>query len=396
MGDLHKSHDLPVLPEDLIVEILVWLPVESLCRFRSVSKKCNALLTSSQFITSKWAEKPGNRKPWLLVQDVGRRPLHCLAFFFFTGTWRNTPCISFPSFVAPNGNVKFVTFYGSGAGLFLHTIDLHPCLSFVVSNPLTRTSLKLTPISSITVLSVGGIVEGEGDSRGTYKVVVVGEDSHEAGIVEIYDSAFKSWRIAGHLPHDVHIDKKDLVFCAGSFYCFADIHDQSGILGFSIQQGTSIFAPLPEMADSDYMSPYLLTYGSWVLVAGYIFGHTEELLQVIIWEFDKAKVNSSSSTSSSSSWWKEIARMPPSLSEDFKRISMDCSKWCIGVGDCTCFIVSGHRKRKFRKVTEVVVYSVTENTWSWLPSRPVDTTASTSECFELAMAFEPRLDMKVG
>jgi len=88
--------------------------------------------------------------------------------------------------------------------------------------------------------------------------------------------------------------------------------------------------------------------------------------------------------------------MPPSLSEDFKRISMGCSKWCIGVGDCTCFIVSGHRKRKFRKVTEVVVYNVTENAWSWLPSRPVDTTASTSECFELAMAFEPRLDMKVG
>jgi len=189
----------------------------------------------------------------------------------------------------------------------------------------------------------------------------------------------------------VHIDKKDMVFCAGSFYCFADINDQSGILGFSIEQGTSIFAPLPEMADSHYMSPYLLTYGSWVLVAGYIFGHTKELLQVIIWEFEKEKVNSSSS-----SWWKEIARMPQSLSEDFKRISVNCSKWCIGVGDCTCFMVSGHRNRKFRKVIEVVVYSVTENTWSWLPSRPVDTTASTSECYELAMAFEPRLDMKVG
>jgi hypothetical protein len=393
MDDLHKSLELPVLPEHVIEEILVWLPVESLCRFRSVSRNCNALLSSTKFIRSKWAEKPPNRNTWLLVQDVGKSPLDCLAYSFSTRTWRNTSCISFPFFAEEK--VKFVTFYGSGAGLFLHTIYPSPC-PFVVSNPLTRTSLKLTAISSITIFSVGGIVEGEGDNRGTYKVVVVGEDSHEAGIVEIYDSTYKSWRIAGHLPHDVHIDKHDMVFCAGSFYCFADIHDQSGIMGFSIEDGTSIFAPLPEIADSDCMSPYLLTCGSWVLVAGYIFGQTEELLQVIVWGLEKEKVNSSSSTSSSSSWWKEITRMPPSLSEDFKRISIHCNKWCIGVGDCTCFIVSGHRNRKFRKVAEVVVYSVTENAWSWLPSRPLDTTSSTSEGYELVMAFEPRLDMKVG
>jgi len=237
-------------------------------------------------------------------------------------------------------------------------------------------------------------VEGEGDSRGTYKVVVVGEDGQDAGIVEIYDSTDKSWRIVGHLPQDVHIDNSDMVFCAGSFYCLADNYDEQGIIGFSMGEGTSIFAPLPEMADSDYLSPHLLTCGSWLLVAGYIFGDREELLQVIVWGFEKEKVNSTSS------WWKEIARMPSSLSEEFKRISIDCDKWCVGVGDCTCFVVSGHRNRIFRKVTQVVVYSVTENTWSWLPSRPIDTAASTSagtsDGYEIVVAFEPRLDMKVG
>ena len=63
---------------------------------------------------------------------------------------------------------------------------------------------------------------------------------------------------------------------------------------------------------------------------------------------------------------------------------------CVGVGDRICFIVFEERK-----VKEILAYSLTENTWSWSPSRTLNTTASIGDCCEIPMAFEPRPDMKV-
>src|ERR1044072_1028394 len=39
----------PILPDDLIVEILLRLPVRSLVRFKSVGKSCLSLISSPQF-----------------------------------------------------------------------------------------------------------------------------------------------------------------------------------------------------------------------------------------------------------------------------------------------------------------------------------------------------------
>ncbi|CAI0397214.1 unnamed protein product [Linum tenue] len=43
---------MPVLPPDLIVEILTWIPVDSLLRFRSVSKWFKTLISSPDFVKS--------------------------------------------------------------------------------------------------------------------------------------------------------------------------------------------------------------------------------------------------------------------------------------------------------------------------------------------------------
>ena len=120
-------------------------------------------------------------------------------------------------------------------------------------------------------------MEGVSEYRGTYKVMMVSESSQEEGILEIYDSTSKSWRIERHLTHDIHIDNKEIVFCSISFYCLVSILYQQGIMGFNIREVTYLFSPLLDMDDRNNMSPYLLACGPWVQAVGYIFGNNEEL-----------------------------------------------------------------------------------------------------------------------
>jgi hypothetical protein len=417
-GDLKKKCcDLPEFHISIMEKILAWLPVDSVCRFRSVCQEWNALLSSTKFITNKWRKKPLNTDPWLVAVQIPikwvKEPLNGgpgqvavqlpesgLASCFFNQTWKDTSSISLSFLLdqCPEENAEYpketeeipslFECYGSAAGLFLVS-GTRRWFALVVCNPLTRTSLQLPRFSSDTILSVGIV----GDSGDAYKVVLVGMlDPMDPLKVEIYDSIDKSWRIAGHLPECVEDLDMDMVFCDGYFYCSGMIPVGRAIVGYNIREGTSILRPLPEIADGQCMEPRLFTCGSRVLVAAHIVADDLELfnviLQVIIWELEKVKVNSSSSSSS----WKEIARMPPPYLERFSmNRTLDWTRCCIGLGDRACFIVY-----KGKKVKEMFVYSVTENTWSWLPNRPLDTTTSTWEGSELPMAFEPRPDMKVG
>lgn len=279
MGDIQpkKCLEFCELPEHLIDEILSWLPLQSLCRFRSVCQQWDALISSTKFITTKWAEKPPNIKPWLVVQwqvlqerrerrlggfaSESKTP-SSLAHCFFTHAWKKTSSISLSFLLQRELKSKYpIHCYGSGAGLFL----VGTAFTFVVSNPLTRTSLQLPPLSSIRHIFSIGIVAGDGDNGHTYKVVAVGKpNSRSAHIVEIYNSSEKSWRIAGHLPEDVQalgtgIGKgMDMVFCRGSFYYLTDINGEWNLMGFSIRDGISISAPLPDMTNQKGIIPYLL------------------------------------------------------------------------------------------------------------------------------------------
>lgn len=140
------------LPEYLREEILARLPVESLCRFRSVCQDWNALLSSAKFLTTKWAEAPHNKNPWLFVQNVYSKIPNGWVYCFYTRTWEKSSrlCLSFLK-----QNQNYVQCFGSAAGLFLVT-------HFLVCNPLTKTFLKLPHMSSI-VRSIRwtGIMEGD-------------------------------------------------------------------------------------------------------------------------------------------------------------------------------------------------------------------------------------------
>lgn len=397
------------LPEHLREEVVARLPLECLCRYRLVCKQWLALISSTKFITTKWAEAPPNRRPWLLVgPDVQYR---LLAYCFFTRTWKKTSGI-FLSNLLQQYTSRNARVYcgGSAAGLLLVNI-IDPSTAseiFTVCNPLTRTSSKLEPMTSIWCTFLTGIVGGESpDSLETYKVVAVGMGNTGQGsplIVEIYDSTDKSWMVAGHLRGDVVVKGRGVVFCHGSFYFLTFKSGAFSIMGFNMGDGTFISESFPpEMAKfKDQTCPQLLSCGSRILVTCGILktgGNLRgKLLQeVVIWEFDKVKVDSSCSSSSSSFSWKEIAKMPPSMCEylntNFPHHQIYSLSKCVAVGDCVCFILY-----KVTEVMEVAVYSLSEKQWSWLPSCSLgdDNAMSRQADYSTVMAFVPRPDMKVA
>lgn len=376
------------LPEDIREQILAALPVDCLCRSRSVCKEWNTLFSSTKFITTRWGQVNPNKKPWLFLCTLNSQMDGCSiessAYCFFTRTW-NT-CVSLSFLLQGDEKAKRGAYFsGSAQGLFL--LDI-PDGKYVVCNPLTGKFLKLPPMSSIKILMTKGIVAWNVDNQETYKVVVVGlSRQSNVRIVEIYDSFQKSWVIAGHLPENLDDFglSRGIVFSNGFFY-YTTLHRAGGmgVLGFSIGEGTSIFTALPELGNGNTMWTKLLTCGSRILLAG---GRGQKrgsspytvrkIIDLILWEFDN--------DSKSSSSWKEIARMPSSVCQVFQRNSYFDSFECVGVGDCMCF-TSG-------RCMDIAVYSLSEETWSWLPT---PTTIDKFCGYPRIMTFKPRPDMKVG
>lgn len=398
------------------------LPVECVCKFRIVCKQWNALLSSTKFITQKWAEAPPNKMPWLVLGSHLESTK--LVYCFFTGTWKETSRLSF-SFVIDKYSgggcwplAAGVNCSGSAIGLFSLRIPFHNTgsslwMSFTICNSLTRTSFELHPAIPFSSCILTGIVGVEADSPETYKVVMVTPQY----TVEIYDSSKKSWTIAGHLPqglrlmgvlgslwsgHDVFsrqslITDARMVFSQGSFYCLTVKPGRPSIMGFRMGEGTCFFQPLPRKFSSCPIKPNLFSFASRILLgAGIIKGTAVGVLEeVIIWEFEKVMVDGSSS---SSSGWKEIARMPTYMCENARRRSFNLHGpyGCTVVGDCVRFAYNVRPGL----VVQVIVYCLSKNTWARLPNSILGEERGRF-CYDdppsytIITAFQPRPDINI-
>ena len=374
------------LPDSLKEEILKRLPVECICRFRSVSQKWNAFLTSTRFITTEWADFPSNKKPWLVLCDLDCK-IRCWAYCFSTMMWK------------PYFSLRFINkwdsdayYHGSATGLLF--VNIQKQNDLIVCNPLTGRSVMLPAPSSVRAPSymlAKGIVAGkcDGDLQ-TYKVVAVCEEQGADNViqsVEIYDSSEKSWTTARYVPDRVSVMGQRMVFSDGYFYCKATFEDNArtrGIVGLSLQNDSSLFTPLPPDLANGNMFYNLVACGSRILLVGWVWENRSKILQEVhIWELQKVNVDSHIDAS-----WLEIARMPPLIHEDVKRIwPLERCFQFVGVGDCVCF--------RGRRSMEVAIYSLTENAWSWLPSCPLQNDSSVSNRTWI-YSFEPRPDMKVS
>jgi hypothetical protein len=402
MGDFNvekkRSHldDFSKLPDELIEEILTRLPAEYLCKFSIVCKQWKTLFSSTGFITKKWALAPPNKKPWLVVGAVEENGGYFSAYSWFTRSWK-IPCLSLSFLEGKEGPVRVRSrpfhYLGSASGLFL--IAGNFTSSTYVCNPLTGKLFILPRMKFINCVesTMRGIVQ-EGENG--YKVVALDNSTrHEQKIVEIYDSTEKSWRVAGILPRNLRFRANGVIgarmaFCQGFLYCLTAHNPEDSIMVFNMRNGASLFVPLPEYIAIGVLSYIqLVTCESRILlVAGMGFPGFQmvegvDLMgiprigmagEVIMWEFGKEVVPPD---------WKEIHR---------RRTILFGSYDCIGMRDCVCFKESNSR--------EIAVYSLTQNSWTFLPTCPTalvtaTLTLSSRPSYTALIEFEPRPDMKV-
>lgn len=319
--------------------------------------------------------------PWLLVHSDKLDFAYC----FYTGAWKKTPAICLSFLSRDDHPVNRVNCSGSAVGLVLVTNYLlainQTC--FTVCNPLTRTFIKLPPMTSIRSIRARGIVAGEGDHPETYKVVGIGFDKRRRGVIEIYDSTKKSWEIAPHRPRISALlaiagsEFVEFVFCSGFFYCMGYFRGVLKIMGFSMTDGI----PFYEIVDDFQDLPCLVVCGSQLLLVGAIV-QEGKLQKVIMLEFEKVDVNSSSSSSQLK--LKESVTMPSSLCECVNRFPMKQPYLsCQGVKDCACLIF-----HQDEGALEMITYNIREKTWTVLPRLDF-------EGRYYINVFEPRPDMKV-
>lgn len=125
--------------------------------------------------------------------------------------------------------------------------------------------------------------------------------SEHAERVEIYDSILKSRSTTGHLQHLNFATSK--IVDSGNFLYVNSIDVNSsrkGIVAFSIQNGRSVFTPLPlKDVYNSSRRDVLFTCGSRVLL-GSCISDTDD--NIIIWELENSQ--------SSMIMFTEIARMP--------------------------------------------------------------------------------------
>ncbi|GLJ44794.1 hypothetical protein SUGI_0942200 [Cryptomeria japonica] len=343
------------LPEDLTLNLLAHLPLQSLVRFHTVSKKWSSMLSSPYFM-SLWNDARWHQ-PWLLM-CTPKPEIPCLMYSFATNTWQNLSLSFLPE--AKYG----INCNGSARGLLLVEV---PNFSFslnsaslYVCNPLTKSCTEIPIDTSITAVMAKGMTESE---NGGYSVLALGKTRENLCVVEVYESSKKSWRIAGSLPDEFCIKNQDMVFSGGFLFCLTV--KPCGVLVFDIQHGFCSIVAMPVHGDVvKGVRPKIVACGSKVfLVEGIEKEYTVKSIIISEIQMDgnltstEATMRTAAATTTST--WKETARMPEVLLMDFFKTS--CSIWfeCVGVGDCLCFRAHGS--------VGVVVYNVKKSTWTWLP-----------------------------
>jgi F-box interacting protein len=195
------------LPEDLVAQILVWLPVVSLLRCKCVSKSWYALITHQSFVRKHLLHNKNSNNTLLLLNMFN---ITTVDFFFSTLSYETFQLsLTQPAHPWGFGNIKKgdIRVVGSCNGL----VCVHALFEVVIWNPATRET-KVVPESNLPrrlpagyKIIIDNIQFGFDAKTNDYKIInlltpfdvdFAAKSFRNGGIIqsEVYSLSADSWR----------------------------------------------------------------------------------------------------------------------------------------------------------------------------------------------------------
>ncbi|XP_057432990.1 F-box/kelch-repeat protein At3g23880-like [Lotus japonicus] len=167
-----------VLPSELLIEILSWLPVKSLIRFKCVCKSWKSLISNDKPFVKLQLDRRSPKNNHVLLTSRQPRSSDCCFIPCLV-----TRLLEDPSFIIkqdrflPFEDIEFEKVIGSSNGLVcLQVGGYGRRLCFCLWNPATRLTFHMSPPLTLTLDGKFGALNygfGYDVSCNTYKVVVV-------------------------------------------------------------------------------------------------------------------------------------------------------------------------------------------------------------------------------
>ncbi|XP_028753589.1 F-box protein CPR1-like [Neltuma alba] len=247
------------LPEEIVEEISMRLPVKSLLRCKSVAKSWYAQITNPSFITRQfeWSD------------SITKNRRHQLIFRLHNASLK--PCISLISDLEPidievpfpEKDVEYIFVYGQCNGIFclygVYGGDKAGEASLILWNPGTK-EVKVLPASQNQPRDMVYIIYGFGIDPITndYKVVRFGNlafEGREQPPVEVYNLSTGSWRtIDSVVPAFRLCYPRCRAYLNGFYHWLTEDNNDKAILFFDF--GNEVFGKiqLPPEIDQSYES----------------------------------------------------------------------------------------------------------------------------------------------
>ena len=370
------------LPTELLERVLAYLPFPNLFRLRSVCRRWNSLPHCAYFrqIRAAAPNQWGACLPVLFckdatidMEDEGWNADLWSAFDTASSRWLRLP----PLTCLDARHPKYLVV---GSGGLLCIGDFDSTENLVVCNPVTRSFRELPPTlgewaePDLTAMAID-------KHTGGYRLVLSGNrsfDSNELGYrtTEVYNSATKSWSIAGNIPANLELHSQEGALCNNALYCLARDPRQgvwNTLTSFDLAAGK--WAIVSQNIPHGSRTPHVIASHDRILVVAERCDPDANCDCVILFELDLVPKK-----------WREVSRLPNELYLAIGKRVIACTV----DGDFIC--VTGCSSSRWYSA----MYASSHNKWQHVPPFPVDESKPRSELCELLLSsspFRPSLEL---